>query len=346
MKFSLFSFSILGFISASVLFITNTSDVNLSIIHTQNDSITNNLQPQNSSEHSSKDLSKITPPEIENLSILDLSTFRFSSVDGAINVDKNNHLIINEDLRHWFDFYLSAIGEIEIDNIILFMEREINTLPNPGKEQAHKIMTQYLAYKYELAEYDNQELRSLDGNNDIEQLSNRLDWQMRLRRRHLEEKVVESFWKKDEVIDNYALKKIEIRSSNISESDKNIQLEELEASLPEELKFFKQELYIASNLLEKENALGKSKKSSELRNLRIQEVGIEATDRLDAIDKAQQKWRLKVLSYRNQVQKLSGIEAISNSDKEALITEYREENFNSKEILRLKAAVQLLSDSL
>lgn len=339
MRFSLLSFVTLSFVTAFTIFIVNTFDLNGS-------DIKNELSPINQKEiASSQTIIQDTPSEIDNFNILELNTFRFSSVDGAIKVDENNHLIINEDLRHWFDFYLSAIGEIDIHKITLLMEKEINALPSPGKEQAHNIMNQYLAYKRELAEYENQELRSMDGNHDIEQLSNRLDWQMRLRRRHLDDNVVESFWKKDEVIDNYALEKLKIRNLNISEADKEVQLEALENSLPEELYAFKQELYIASNLLEKEKALPASSNPTELRNLRIEEVGVEAADRLAEIDKTQQDWQLKVLAYRKEVQKLSESEGVSNTDKEALISQYREDNFSSNEILRLKAAVQLLSDT-
>ncbi|HCM06086.1 MAG TPA: hypothetical protein DIC30_08775 [Oceanospirillales bacterium] len=339
MKFSLLSFATLSFVTALTIFIVNTFNLNDSDTKHESLSIDQEeiVSPQSTTQPA--------PSEIDNLNILELNTFRFSSVDGAIKVDKHNHLIIDEDLRHWFDFYLSAIGEIDINKITLLMEKEINALPSPGKEQAHNIMNQYLAYKRELAQYENQELRSVDGNHDIEQLSNRLDWQMRLRRQHLDDNVVESFWKKDEIIDSYALEKLKIRNSDISEADKEEQLEALENSLPEELYSFKQELYIASNLLEKEKELAESSNPTELRNLRIEEVGIEAADRLAEVDKSQQEWQLKVLAYRNEVQKISDSEGISNIDKEELISEYREENFSNTEILRLKAAVQLLSDT-
>lgn len=282
----------------------------------------------------------------ENINILELKTFRFSSIDGSIKVDSDNILIIDQDLRHWLDFYLSAIGEVNLQQIIAMMQQEIDKLPNPGRDQAHTIMDQYLAYKQELGEYDKRELLAVDSNNNIEQLSNRLDWQMRLRRRYLADDVVESFWHNDEVIDNYALEKLVIRNSDISDTDKEAQLLALEKSLPDSLASFKKELYVASNLLEKEKELSQSDDPTELRNLRIQEVGIEATDRLEAIDKTQNTWRLKVLSYRDEKQRLSAIEGMSTIDKENILAQYREDNFADNERLRLPAAVQLLSDTL
>jgi lipase chaperone LimK len=75
-------------------------------------------------------------------------------------------------------------------------------------------------------------------------------------------------------------------------------------------------------------------------------VGVEATDRLEVIDETQNIWRLKVVSYRVKKQRLSEIEGISDTDKTAILSQYREDNFEKKERLRLSAAVQLLPDTL
>lgn len=347
MKFSLLSFLTLAAIVISTVLITNGSNVN---INNNNADIDNTIATQPSIQAETETASVIKQANIQTSrtvpsNILELDTFRFSSVDGAIKVDKHNHLIIDQDLRHWFDFYLSAIGEVDLQTIILLMQKEIRTLPSPGQEQAIEIMTQYLEYKHELAEYDQRELLTTAGNSDIEQLSHRLNWQMRLRRRYLSENVVEAFWKKDEIIDNYALRKLMIHSSDLADEDKQDQLSDLESSLPEELSTFKKKLYVASNLLKKEQALQYPNDPTELRNLRIQEVGIEATERLEAVDKQQQEWQLKLFAYRDEMQKLSQSDGVSAADKEALLQQYRQDNFNDKERLRLKAAIQLLSNA-
>lgn len=337
MKFSLLSSTALILIAASTgLIFSNINTTEIIYLKSAPHSNTT-TQPETTSSESNA----VT----ESISILDLDTFRFTSVDGSINVDERNHLIIDQELRHWLDFYLAAIGEIELEQIVSMMELEIGKLPNPGQAQALEILKQYLAYKQELAEYDNRELLAIDQHNDIQHLTDRLDWQMRLRRRHLDDEVVEIFWHQDEVIDNYALEKLKIKSSNLSDVDKQERLLALDQSLPESLYSFKQELYIASNLLEKEQALIESNDPQALRELRIKEVGIEAADRLEKIDKVQNSWKLKVLSYHNEEKRLSKIVGMSDEDKATALSEYREKHFENKEILRLPAAVKLLSDS-
>lgn len=345
MKFSLLSSLTLAFIALSIVVILSV--LNMSTVEYSADAGIDKPIPDQSSINT-----KAIESDNKNIKILELKTFRFSSVDGSIKVDSHDALVIDRDLRHWFDFYLSAIGELNLEQIIVMMQQEINQLPSPGREQAHELLSQYLSYKQELSEYDNRESLAVDQHSnieqysDIEQLTQRLDWQMRLRRRYLSPNVVESFWQHDEVIDLYALDKLMIKNSDLSLADKQLQLLALEQSLPDSLQTFKQDLYIAKNLLEKENALSQTEDSSALRQLRIQEVGVEATDRLEVIDKTHANWQARVFAYRQEMLTLSEAKGMSTIDREGQISEYRQQNFSDKEQLRLKAAVALLSEDL
>jgi len=345
MKFSLLSSLTLAFIALSIVVILSV--LNMSTVEYSADAGIDKPIPDQFSINT-----KAIESDNKNIKILELKTFRFSSVDGSIKVDSHDALVIDRDLRHWFDFYLSAIGELNLEQIIVMMQQEINQLPSPGREQAHELLSQYLSYKQELSEYDNRESLAVDQHSnieqysDIEQLTQRLDWQMRLRRRYLSPNVVESFWQHDEVIDLYALDKLMIKNSDLSLADKQLQLLALEQSLPDSLQTFKQDLYIAKNLLEKENALSQTEGSSALRQLRIQEVGVEATDRLEVIDKTHANWQARVFAYRQEMLTLSEAKGMSTIDREGQISEYRQQNFSDKEQLRLKAAVALLSEDL
>lgn len=281
--------------------------------------------------------------DISNINILDLKTFRFSSVDGKINVDSEGNLIVDRELRHWLDFYLSALGELELEQVIAIIEQKINQLPSPGREQAHQLFRNYLGYKTALSEYD--ERAALESNEigSIEQLQGRLDWQSRLRRQWLSSDAVESFWKMDEVIDDYALQKLVIRSSDLNSEEKAAALEALEQSLPDELSSFKKEVYIASDLLIKEEALDVKGDSNSLRKLRIEEVGMEAADRLERLDVSQGSWNKKLEDYRDLKEKILSEEGLSEVDKQEQLDDYRNKIFTDKEQLRIDAALQLLS---
>ncbi len=272
--------------------------------------------------------------------ILELSMFKLATVDGSIRADKDGELIIDRDLRHWIDFYLSAIGSLSLAEIRQIMIAEITLLPMPARDQALELLTDYLNYKEELANYDNQNKEIVDY---LDSLQHRHDWQKRLRRQILAKEAVEAFWHLDEIVDDYALAQLVISASDNSEEDKVMQLEHLDLALPIELKSFRDNLYIASNLQESVNAYRQQGGSEEnVRQMRIEQVGIEATERLEQLDKKNELWLHRIRAYANEVKSAAQTEGLSEQDKEQQLKRYRENNFEINEQLRLDSALHLL----
>lgn len=276
--------------------------------------------------------------------ILKLKMFKFSSVDGDIKADENGQLIIDRSLRHWIDFYLSAIGELSLAEIQQLMNQKIALLPMPSRQQAQKLLADYLAYKEALASYEDQFQQS--GPTDhLENLQQRHDWQKRLRRQNLSQEAVNAFWQLDELVDDYALEQLVINNSDASEEEKMEQLSKLDNALPEELRDFRSNLYIASNLQEQVAQSRQQGDSDEaVRQLRIKEVGLEATDRLEALEAKQNVWQQRIVEYSNEVEAVAAIEGLTEQDKKEKIRVYQENNFSINEQRRLDTALSLLND--
>jgi lipase chaperone LimK len=274
--------------------------------------------------------------------ILKLKMFRLASIDGAIRADQAGNLILDRELRHWVDFYLSALGELSLNKIRELMQREINQLPMSARDQATQLLNNYLAYKEALADYDDQ--TQSPAGDYIERLQDRHDWQKRLRRQILTADTVEAFWRLDELIDDHALEKLIIRNSDHNTEEKNRQLEQLEADLPEEISGFRQQLYIASNLQNEVDRYREQGGSDEsIRQLRIDSVGLEAAERLGELDKAQSLWQLRILAYRDELNTINNITGLSVQDKQERLKNYRDVNFVVNEQLRLETALKLLN---
>lgn len=305
--------------------------------------ITENNSEDSMSTSFSGDLVKAPVDGKGIIDILDLKTFRFASIDGKLRADDEHNLILDRELRHWLDFYLSALGELTLDQVIALMAKEINQLPSPAKEQAHALLTRYLDYKGALSAYDERESLAIGEVDNVKQLQNRFDWQTRLRRQYLSQDVVDSFWQLDEIIDHYALQKLVIRNSELSDNDKKQALIELENQLPSDLSSFKKDVYIASNLLEKEQALSGEDNTETIRQLRIDEVGIDAANRLDELDVAQSLWRNKLLAFRTVQATLLSAKGLSEEDKKTQLIEYKQKFFTDKEQLRLPVALKILN---
>ncbi len=282
--------------------------------------------------------------------ILDLKTFRQASIDGSLKVDEQGNLVVDRNLRHWFDFYLSAVGEISLENIVKLMVDEIKRLPMPAHHQAMMMLQNYLAYKEELAEYEQREALSTTELSSLSLLSDRLDWQKRLRRQWFEEDVVIAFWQMDEVIDDYAQKKLLISTLTISEEEKQHQLLLLEKDLPNEYIEYRKNLDIAGDLLSSEKRLKQEftdsvELSDKLHQLRSELVGEEASQRLMDLDKLQDNWKSRITAYQAEKYRIDALQGISEQDKVQLVISYERDNFDEKEILRLSAALQLLGTS-
>jgi lipase chaperone LimK len=276
--------------------------------------------------------------------ILKLKMFRLTSIDGDIRADEDGNLIIDRDLRHWIDFYLSAIGELSLHEIQQLMAEKISLLPMPARAQAEKLLADYLSYKEALANYEGQFKQFLSSDH-IENLQQRHDWQKRLRRQALSSETVAAFWQLDEMIDDYALEQLVINGSAASAEEKAMQREELEASLPNELKEFRRDVYIASNLQETVTASRQQGDSDEaVRQLRIDQVGLDATDRLEALEVTQNLWQQRIIAYDNEIKAVAAIEGISEQDKKQQIKNYQDDHFDEREQLRLATALHLLAD--
>ena len=278
--------------------------------------------------------------------ILALNMFKLASVDGDITVDKNEELVVDRDLRHWIDFYLSAIGELSLVEIQQLMNQKIALLPMPARQQAEKLLADYLAYKEALASYEGQfQLLEPESIDHLENLQQRHDWQKRLRRQMLSTEAVEAFWQLDELVDDYALEQLVINGSDMSDEEKLYQLKKSDDALPAELKNFRRDLYIASNLQEKVVSSRQQGGSDEsIRQLRIEQVGLKATDRLEVLEAAQNLWQQRVVDYANEVKAVAAIEGLTEQDKNERIRLYQHDNFDNKEQLRLDTALSLLID--
>lgn len=301
---------------------------------------------ENSMAESEISTGKTTENKLTTKDILNLKTFRFTNVDGKLQQDADGHLIINRDLRYWIDFYLSATGEASLEDLIGLMKSEIALLDSPAKEQALEILLSYIGYKTALADYDERESLAVSGMSSIEQVGDRLEWQKRLRREWLPAEAVDEFWQLDEIIDDYAYQKLVITNSDLTLSEKEQKISELEQQLPQEFTEFKKSVTLSKDLMAKENELIEQGRSDEIQQLREESLSPEAVERLDMFDQKQENWRTRVVDYRNQLQEIESLEGVSNVEKEELIKEYQSQYFDTREALRLPAAVQLIDAEL
>lgn len=300
------------------------------------------------SESQNKSMRKIETFAVTDTDWTQLKTFRQAGIDGGLKLDELGNLVVDRDLRHWFDFYLSAIGEVGLEVIIDKMKEDIGLLPSPAHEQALKLLENYLAYKTELADYETREALSISDEVNLRALSDRLDWQKRLRRQWFDQESVEAFWQLDEMLDDYAQQRLLITTSMNSPEIIEEKLSSLDADLPDEYKAYRQELTQVVELDSAESFLKQNSEDTNELQLKIQAlrkelVGEDAMYRLHTLDQQQASWQGRIQTYQVEFDRINNLQGLSSQDKDKMIIDYQQVHFDDKERLRLKAALTLMA---
>ncbi|MGL4315316.1 MAG: lipase secretion chaperone [Pseudomonas sp.] len=267
------------------------------------------------------------------------ASFSGTQVDGRFEVDQAGNLLISQDIRRLFDYFLSAIGEEPLANSVKRLQGYIRSqLQAPAQEQALALLEQYLDYKRQLValEKDLPQLSSLDAMRQREQAV------QALRAGIFNMDVHQAFFAEEEAYNQFTLQRLAIRQDqSLDDRQKAAALDQLRNSLPESLQDavvpqLQNELHQQTIALQAQGA-----GPEQIQQLRLQLVGAEATARLEALDQKRQRWQQRLDEYRQEKSRIATNLGLNASDKQAAIERLAEERFDQQERLRLDAAEQL-----
>ncbi|MCU1716108.1 lipase secretion chaperone [Pseudomonas sp. 5P_3.1_Bac2] len=267
------------------------------------------------------------------------TSLRGTEVDGVFYVDEAGNLLITPDIRRIFDYFLSTIGEEPLEQSIARLRGYIDAqLQEPARSQAHTLFNQYLQYKQELIALE----IDLPQSTDLSGLTQREAAVKALRERIFSAEAVEAFFGTEQRYNEFTLQRLAIlHDQSLSDDEKTARVQQLRDALPEELQ--EQALTrLQVELRQQTQALQANGGSAEdIRRLRQQTVGVEATERLEQLDGKRSQWQQRLTSFQEQRQKITANEGLSQADKDQATARLLEENFNETERLRVDAALQL-----
>lgn len=267
------------------------------------------------------------------------ASFSGTSVDGIFRLDADGNLLISEDIRRIFDYFLAAVGEEPLRASVERLRAYIAAqLPANAREQALALLNQYLDYKRELVllERDLPQMANLDA------LRQREAAVQALRARIFDRETQQAFFAREEAYNQFTLQRLAIlHDSQLDGAGKAAAVDQLRNSLPAEMQ--DAVLPQLQNELRQQTAQlqASGAKPEQIRQLRQQLVGAEATQRLEVLDQQRQTWKKRIAQYRIDKAAIENNTGMSASDKRAAITQLATENFDERERLRLEAAEQL-----
>jgi lipase chaperone LimK len=271
------------------------------------------------------------------------ASFSGTTVDGIFRLDADGNLLISEDIRRIFDYFLAAIGEEPLRASVKRLRTYIAAnLPANARGQALALLNQYLEYKRELVllERDLPQMATLDAMRQREAAV------QALRARIFDGQTQQAFFAREEAYNQFTLQRLAIlHDSQLDDGGKAAAVDHLRNSLPIEMQDtvlpqLQNELRQQTTQLQAAGA-----KPEQIRQLRQQLVGAEATQRLEVLDQQRLSWKKRIARYSSDKAAILNNPGMSASDKRSAITQLAAESFDEREQLRLEAAAQLATQS-
>lgn len=269
------------------------------------------------------------------------SSLKGTHIDGAYPVDQDGNLLLSISIKQRFEYFLSLMGEYSLEEILGFISEDIDTnLQEPALSQARELLNNYIDYKYALAELE-KTLASAEGYeiSDLSRFRMQLEQLRDVRRSHLSSDAVNAFFGFDEVYDDFMLNTLEVQNNQqLSLEEKQEQLKALQQSLPEDIREQREQtqkisdIYLLTESMKQEGA-----SSEEIQSVRQQAHGIEAAERLQALDESRHQWQSRVDSYLLRKSVIESDDTLTSEEKSLAINDIKEESFSSQERMRLKA---------
>ncbi|MET1077339.1 MAG: lipase secretion chaperone [Pseudomonas sp.] len=267
------------------------------------------------------------------------ASFGGTQVDGVFHLDAAGNLLISEDIRRIFDYFLSAVGEESLEQSVERLHAYITgQLAEPARQHAMQLLEQYLRYKTELVDLE----RDLPQISSLDALRQREAAVQALRARLFSREAHEAFFAREEGYNQFTLQRLAIQQdSSLDAQGKALAVDRLRAGLSPALQDSLLPQLQADLRSQTAQLQARGGNPAQLRELRQQLVGAEATQRLEALDGQRQSWKRRIALYHAEKTSIEGNPGLSAADKATAIRVLAAEQFDERERLRLDAAQEL-----
>ena len=252
-----------------------------------------------------------------------------TQINCQIRVDNANRLIVNEQTKDCFEYFITQIGEKQLPQIKAdFLSYIKSSYKEPVQSQLADLWSRYVQYREELANLPVPNVDKEDPKYYRLIVSSTLD----LRKKLFSAYEIEGLFGTQDVYDQYTLDRMDIlNDKKLSEKEKADRLKDLFDKLPEDWKENLKQLNQLEDL-KKLTAEIKARGGSaeELRQMRTNLVGPEATQRLETLDVQRDNWKSKVTQYlseRDTILKSN----MSDSAKQSAINDLKSQKFTNKQ---------------
>lgn len=247
--------------------------------------------------------------------------------------DRLGNLTPTPELRQLFEYFLSALGEESLPQLVARIEAALLELPEPARTQAQDILGAYLDYKLAVAE-----LEQAYGSGAVmgaEEMQRRMAEIQGLRRTWFDAETVEAFFAADEAIDRFQIERRRIvADDSLTEAQRQAALRAAERALPDPLREARAQTRRFSDYEQMRQALADDPQA--LATWRQQTFGEEAAERLAQVEQEQQAWERRWQAYVRERDQLSAA-GLAGPELESALERLRQSHFTESEQVRAEA---------
>jgi len=260
------------------------------------------------------------------------ASWRGTVPDGALREDEQGNLLVSEDVRRRFDYFLSALGEEELNVLRGRVAAHLQAaLSATAARQAWDLFERYIGYRAALRELDQH-----DGS--VAGMRQSLEERRALRDQWFSATTREAFFGFRDRYADFALQRRELlENDQLDPADKKARLQALEAGLPDDMREMVRASRRPAEVAEAVRRL-REQDASEARiyQYREQRLGAEAAERLDDLDRRREQWRERYQAYQEQRRAIED-SGLAEEDREDAVQRLRASLFDETEQRRVRA---------
>lgn len=253
--------------------------------------------------------------------------------DGWARTDRLGNLIPTPHLRQLFEYFLSALGEESLQQLVARIEMALSVLEEPARSQARATLGNYLEYKLAVSELEQSygEVAALGAG----EMRRRMAEIHALRRTWLDADTADAFFADDEAVDRFQIEKLSITSDDsLTDEQKAEALRQAESSLPDPLRKAREETRQFADYEQVRQELADDPQALEA--WRREAFGDAAADRLAQLDEEQKAWERRWQAYTRERDRLLS-SGLAEPERQEALERLRARHFNETERIRARA---------
>ncbi|WP_230705737.1 lipase secretion chaperone [Marinobacter adhaerens] len=253
--------------------------------------------------------------------------------DGWDRTDRLGNLIPTPHLRQLFEYFLSALGEESLQQLVARIETALSALEEPARSQALATLGNYLEYKLAVSDLE-QSYGEVSGLGARE-MQRRMAEIQALRRTWLDADTADAFFADDEAVDRFQIEKLRITSDDsLTDEQKAEALRQAESSLPEPLRKAREETRRFADYEQVRRELADD--PGALAAWRQEAFGDAAADRLARLEEEQKDWDRRWQAYASERDRLLS-SGLAEPERREALERLRASHFNETERIRAQA---------